>query len=83
MKISENFFPIVRIFSLKNNKPTYSNCLLSTPDLLPQKEREARRTVFIDNLHPCLTAEHVLNFFQFCGDVRFLRLGGEWMEKRR
>lgn len=48
-----------------------------------QKEREARRTVYVDNLNPFLTAEHILNYFQFCGDIRYLRIGGDWMEKRR
>ena len=52
-------------------------------DYNPQKEREARRTVFVDNLNPFLTAEHILNYFQFCGDIRYLRIGGDWMEKRR
>ena len=48
-----------------------------------QKEREARRTVYVDNLNPFLTAEHILNYFQFCGDIRYLRIGGDWMEKKR
>lgn len=48
-----------------------------------QKEREARRTVYVDNLDPFLTAEHILNYFQFCGDIRYLRIGGDWMEKKR
>ena len=48
-----------------------------------QKEREARRTVYVDNLNPFLTAEHILNYFQFCGDIRYLRIGGDWMDKKR
>ncbi|XP_063686899.1 probable splicing factor, arginine/serine-rich 7 [Bolinopsis microptera] len=52
-------------------------------DYTMQKEREARRTVYVDNLDPFLTAEHILNYFQFCGDIRYLRIGGDWMEKKR
>ena len=52
-------------------------------DYTLQKEREARRTVYVDNLNPFLTAEHILNYFQFCGDIRYLRIGGDWMEKKR
>jgi len=54
------------------------------PDtLIGLKEKETRRTVFIDNLNPMLTAEHVMNYFQFCGDVRYLRIGGEDMKDVR
>lgn len=54
------------------------------PDtLVGLKEKETRRTVFIDNLNPMLTAEHVMNYFQFCGDVRYLRIGGEDMKDVR
>lgn len=61
---------------------------MPTPPPLPDtlvglKEKETRRTVFIDNLNPMLTAEHVMNYFQFCGDIRYLRIGGEDMKDVR
>ena len=56
---------------------------ISPSEYTMQKEREARRTVYVDNLDPFLTAEHILNYFQFCGDIRYLRIGGDWMEKKR
>ncbi|EDO43975.1 predicted protein [Nematostella vectensis] len=41
------------------------------------KVEEIRRTVFVNNLDPEITAEMLLSFFSSCGDIKYIRMGGD------
>lgn len=54
-----------------------------TGNVDPSKIDEIRRTIYVGNLNTTLTADQVMNFFEPCGKINFVRMAGDETQPTR
>ncbi|XP_019862021.1 PREDICTED: splicing regulatory glutamine/lysine-rich protein 1-like, partial [Amphimedon queenslandica] len=54
-----------------------------TGNVDPSKIDEIRRTIYVGNLSSTLHADQVMNFFQTCGEIKYVRMAGDETQPTR